>query len=538
VQYFWLTDLEEASTIARRVGLDKHLLAVAKEVEYFYTNQAERSLNLPAYSFDRERLPKVAHWYKKKPIQGAQEVFLINYQENPSGDLLLYDPVEVTLRPPKEWSPAVHAISMAVAPWTILRKQGERVMNARLSVDERDPGNRIILNPVVDEQSRLVGLVGMVLDEDYLVEKVLPQAITSTVPEAANGCDLMVTVRDGRGDPVFPARPPKTRGPEIKRHLAFIYTDWMLTLESRTSTSEQWARTNFAFNITLSGVLGILLLGGTLLALRTAAREMRLSEMKGDFVSNVSHELRTPLASIRVFAELMRLGRVERPEKVRQYGEYIETESRRLSQLINNILDFSKIESGGKVYQLEPTDLEEVVADAIRTFKVRLEHSGFTVTLERPPLPLPPMEVDRSAVVQAVCNLVDNAVKYSGDSRRVEVGLRHTPASPSGEDTRPRGVVIWVRDQGIGISREEQKKIFDRFHRVGTSLVHDVKGSGLGLAIVQHIAHAHGGRVTVESAPGEGSTFELHLPLRPQPRDEAAPASERTPRLAPESLLG
>ncbi len=547
VQYFWLADLERTSTIARRVALDKHLMAVAKEVEYFYANQAERALNLPAYSFDRERLPKVAGWYKKKPVQGAQELFLFNYRENPAGDLLLFDPVEVALHGPKEWSPAVHAISMAVAPWTILRQQGERVMNTRLSVDERDPHHRIILNPVLDEHSKLVGLVGMVLDEAYLIDKVLPEAIRDAVPEANTGCDLLVTVRDGQGKPLFPADPPPSRGVEIKRPLAFVFTDWTLTLESRTSTSEQWARTNFAFNITLSAVLGFLLLGGALLVLRTAAREMRLSEMKSDFVSNVSHELRTPLASIRVFAELMRLGRVRRSDKVREYGEYIETESRRLSQLINNILDFSKIESGGKVYQLEPANLEEVVADAIRTFQVRLEHSGFTVTLDRPAIPLPPVPIDRGAIAQAVCNLVDNAVKYSAGSRLVEVGLARDggAAKDSPEDSGNPGVVVWVRDRGIGISREEQRKIFDRFHRVGTSLVHDVKGNGLGLAIVQHIVEAHHGQVTVESAPGEGSTFRLHLPLAPDPQNaenaentdhstaKTGPAPTSDPRSAP-----
>jgi signal transduction histidine kinase len=538
LQYLWLVDLERTSTVARRVALDKHLMGVAKEVDYFYSKQA-KALNLPPYSFDRERLHKVAHWYRKEPVLGAREVFLVLYDEDPWGELFVLDPAEASLRPPLEWSPAIHAISMAVAPWNILHRRGEKVTQPKWTVDERDPANRVLLNPVVDEDDRLVGLAGMVLDEDYLLQEILPKAIAEAVPEAVNGCDLLVTLRDGGGTPIFPPDPPESRGVEVKRRLATAFTDWVLTLESRTSTSEQWARTNFAVNITLSAVLGLVLLAGTLLVLRTAAREMRLSEMKSDFVSNVSHELRTPLASIRVFAELMRLGRVRRPEKVREYGEYIETESRRLSQLINNILDFSKIESGGRVYRLVPVDLEELVADAVRTFEVRLRHSGFTVLLHRPAGPLPSVPVDAGAITQAVCNLVDNAVKYSNGSKRVEVGLERDRDT----DYPGGGVVIWVRDGGIGISRDEQQKIFDRFHRVGSSLVHDVKGSGLGLAIVQHIALAHDGKVTVESAPGEGSTFRVHLPFRPASfqqdqkqteEDRAAAAPSRGAVPAPE----
>src|SRR5262249_24235577 len=145
---------------------------------------------------------------------------------------------------------------------------------------------------------------------------------------------------------------------------------------------------------------------------RAASRAMKLSQMKADFVSNVSHELRTPLASIRVFGEFLRLGRVRQTDKVQEYGEYIEAESRRPTQLVNNILDFSKIESGQKTYQLERTHVEGVVADTLKTFEVVLEQNGFTVKLETPPLPLPQVVIDPDAVAQAFINLLDNAVKY------------------------------------------------------------------------------------------------------------------------------
>jgi signal transduction histidine kinase len=188
---------------------------------------------------------------------------------------------------------------------------------------------------------------------------------------------------------------------------------------------------------------------------------------------------------------------------MREYGEYIETESRRLTQLINNILDFAKIESEAKTYELAPTDLGALLADTLRALQVSLGHKGFVLRYEPAADALPPLPLDADALRQAVSNLVDNAVKYSAAPGEVVVRLRR-----DGAEAR-----IEVADRGIGISREEQSRIFERFHRVSTGLVHDIKGSGLGLSIVRHIVQAHGGRVSVRSQVGEGSTFTLHLPL-------------------------
>jgi two-component system phosphate regulon sensor histidine kinase PhoR len=238
-----------------------------------------------------------------------------------------------------------------------------------------------------------------------------------------------------------------------------------------------------------------------MLGIQATARQMRLSQMKSDFVSNVSHELRTPLSSIRVFGEYMRLGRVEKSEKIREYGEYIEAESRRLTQLINNILDFSRIESAEKKYRFIDCDLGAIVADTVSAFEVPLRERGFNITVDVAPS-LPRVCVDRDSIAQALVNLIDNAVKYSGE--RKEIAVR---AFVEGDEVR-----ITVQDHGIGIAATEQKKIFEKFYRVGSGLVHDVKGSGLGLAIVTHIIKAHRGRVEVASTPGDGTTFTIALP--------------------------
>jgi signal transduction histidine kinase len=522
LQYRWLADLERASTIARRAALQKYLEVTAKEIDYTYRSLAERVLNLPAGSFAPGSFHELPYLLAKKSreAEGIARLFVVSYHPDTYG-LYSFDPEAVRLVPPAGDGEAV-AVWAAISPWAVRAKKGVTVETSAPAVDERDPRHRIVLNPITDEDWKLVGLAGMVIDPDHFEHRVLPAAVAEGLALDPEGGALAVTVWDGRGRVVMgeePAAGGKAGrdggGERAVRTLSFVFTDWKLGLAEGQGSPEYWARANFLVNLGLSVALGLVLLGGTGLALRTAARAVKLSEMKNDFVSNVSHELRTPLSSIRVFGEFMRLGRVTDEAKVREYGEYIETESRRLTRLIDNILDFSSIESGRKVYQLEDSDLGEVVAETLKTFEVRLRHQGFRIYLEEPEAPLPRLAVDPGAIAQAVANLVDNAVKYSDGAHEVVVRLGRNR----------RWVTVAVQDFGIGISRDEQARIFERFHRVSTGAVHDVRGSGLGLSIVQHVAQAHGGRVTVESEPGRGSTFTLQLPVGRRAEERAAAGS-------------
>ncbi|MFQ5720257.1 MAG: sensor histidine kinase [Acidobacteriota bacterium] len=512
LQHGWLVRLERTSAIAHKAYLTHYLEAVTNDVQFFYRKNAERVLNLPASYFVDDRLENAAYLLRKKGVDGAKRLFFVHYRKGLRERLFAFDPVTWNLIPGNtDVTPGedeVKAILVALAPWKLLAERGVEVDTAHLAVDERDPENRIILNPIIDRYDHVVGVAGMIVDNTYFKKRLLPTVIEKSLSayfeDALDALEsLIVRVKDGQGRLVMATHEAEGLDNELRRGFDFIFTDWRLELNSHDMTLEQWARTNFAVNMGLSVLLALLLLGGIMLTLRMASREMKLSQMKNEFVSNVSHELRTPVASVRVFGEFLRLGRVESAHKVREYGEYIETESRRLTQLINNILDFSRIESGQKTYRLVAGDVQTVVDDLLHTFSIRLKHLGLEIHYEAPRTPLPAVRFDDQAIAQALSNLLDNAVKYSGESNHI--GLRVAQETDS--------VVIAVQDHGLGITRAEQLKIFEPFHRVSTGLVHDVKGSGLGLAIVQHIVEAHGGSITVDSEVGKGSTFSIHLPV-------------------------
>lgn len=231
-------------------------------------------------------------------------------------------------------------------------------------------------------------------------------------------------------------------------------------------------------------------------------REIASARVRSEFVESVTHELRTPLSSIRMFAETLRHrtsvdGRIQ--------AECVDTiigESERLARLVDNVLDFSKIEQGRKIYRMAPVELSRVVEAAVRAMRYPLERKRFSLEVKVDP-DLPVISADSDSLEQAILNLLSNAVKYSGDTRQIRL-----VAERDGDDA-----VIRVRDKGVGIAPEEHKRIFERFHRVPSPANQDTPGAGLGLTVVEHIVKAHGGSVTLESAPGQGSTFSIRLPI-------------------------
>jgi signal transduction histidine kinase len=262
-----------------------------------------------------------------------------------------------------------------------------------------------------------------------------------------------------------------------------------------------WNLQRYFYFLVLLLVLSVTLFGGYLLW-RDVRREMRLAELRSQFVSSVSHELKTPLTAIRMFAETLRIGRSTDQHMHDEYLDTIVSESERLTRLLNNVLDFSNIEQGKKTYNLEATSLVEVVRMSARALEYPLSQHGFElrVDLEND---LPPVRADRDALEQAILNLLTNAMKYSVESRAIDLRLQRLDGQ----------AVIQVVDRGVGIAPDEVTRIFEKFYRAPTAENKLISGTGLGLTLVAHIAKAHGGRVEVKSMPGQGSTFSILLPL-------------------------
>jgi signal transduction histidine kinase len=251
----------------------------------------------------------------------------------------------------------------------------------------------------------------------------------------------------------------------------------------------------------LTLVLGIALFGGYLL-LRDVNRDVRVAEVRSQFVASVSHELKTPLTAIRMYAETLAMGRSRDEQTKSEYLETIVNESERLARLVDNVLDFSKIEQGKKIYRLRPTRLEDVAGSAVRAMQFPLAQQGFQLHFSAQP-GMPELKADPDAIQQAILNLLTNAMKYSGDAREIDLRL----AARNGD------AVIEVEDHGLGMEPEEQKHVFEKFYRAPSHESRLIAGTGLGLTLVAHIAKAHGGRVQVESSPGAGSTFSILIPI-------------------------
>ncbi len=272
-------------------------------------------------------------------------------------------------------------------------------------------------------------------------------------------------------------------------------------------------------------LMGILVLAlsataatGVILVWVFVRREANLSRLQADFVSKVSHELRTPLTSIRLFTETLALRRGDQ-EAEDKCIEALGRESTRLAELIDRLLDWGRMESGRREFMLKRTDVRSIVDSAVAVFENVRQRRRVELVV-KVANDLPGIEADRGAVVDALFNLLTNAYKYGGDPVSIEVS-----AETSGKEVR-----IAVRDNGLGIEPVEHKRIFQKFYRVDDRLSREREGSGLGLAIVKHVMKAHQGRVELESAPGEGSTFTLVLPVArvPEPELEAAEAGARS----------
>jgi two-component system phosphate regulon sensor histidine kinase PhoR len=360
-----------------------------------------------------------------------------------------------------------------------------------------DPqGNFYIVFALPGEMRRLIGLQ---MDPNVFISEVLAPRLQAVAKQ-----DMILSAFSANQTLVYSTDTTRLVLDEVisvPQNSLWLFPAYYLGVsfpgESLQDLIDERARNNLG----LVAMLAVVIVIGGFFIVQAINKQMQLSKMKSDFVSNVSHEIRTPLALISMFAETLEMGRVKDEKERDKFYHIINSETRRLTGLVNRILNFSKMEAGKKTYSKTEMDIDAIVADVLLSYDYHLAQKGFTCTFDE--CGECTITADKEAVYEAVINLLDNAVKYSGDSRNINIKTRK-------ED---QWVVLSVRDYGMGIRARDQKRIYDKFYRAEDPLVHDTKGSGLGLNIVHEIMQAHNGSVRMKSKPGEGSTFELYFPI-------------------------
>lgn len=361
-----------------------------------------------------------------------------------------------------------------------------------------EPLNRDNLSIVIFTNQNASGsdeLIGLAINPDLFVRKILLPRL-----QQVSQNQFRIVIRDSNDRFIISSDNKEFTGGVESEKPMWLLPQYKVGIAFAGPTIQDLIRSRATNNILLIGVLLLILLAAVVFVYSAVKKELELAQLKADFVSNVSHELRTPLALISMFAETLELDRVKNDEKKKEYYSIISQEANRLGRIVNSILNFAKMEAGKRKFNFEPTNLNDVIENIFQTYSYHLYNKGFKFEKYLTDN-LPAVRIDSEAISEAVINLIDNAIKYSNEKKEV---ILRTGISD-------RKVYVEVSDKGIGIAPDEQKKIFDKFYRVSSGLIHNVKGTGIGLSLVKQIVDAHNGKIELESKTGAGSTFRITL---------------------------
>jgi len=338
---------------------------------------------------------------------------------------------------------------------------------------------------------------------DYLRNTFLPEMFA----------DLAVTklfnVVDVEGNLVYGARIKESGEFIVGWRIPSTMYEWRIQVApTQASFYEATSRKKHLYDSITVGIAFLVVFLGTVMLIYMAEQERRLGRLKGEFIANVSHELKTPLSIIRLFSDMLALGKIKDPEKEKRYLQTISREGERLTALIDNVLDFSRLERGKMAYEMTEGDITEAVTSAvdISRFKFEQEKVDLEVHMDDG---LPSVPHDPHAITLALMNLLDNAAKYAVGTDKVVVSVA-AAKSLRGDG----GIEIRIRDWGPGISKLDQKHIFERFYRGQKAREKHQRGTGIGLTLAKSIIESHGGRVQVVSPAdesGKGTEFVLTL---------------------------
>ena len=256
------------------------------------------------------------------------------------------------------------------------------------------------------------------------------------------------------------------------------------------------------FTIIPTFILTALLIAIFSYAIMIIFRQKKLSNIKNDFINNMTHELKTPISTISLASQMLQDGSVTNtPKTIEHVSKVIFQESKRLSFQVEKVLQMAVFNEGRLKFKLKELDVNKMIETVITNFELRVKNKNGTITSNITAVN-PMVKADEVHLTNVIFNLLDNAVKYSKEIPEITVSTLN----------KKEQVIIVVQDKGIGISKEHQKQIFDRFYRVPTGNVHNVKGFGLGLSYVKKVIDSHQGIIKVESALNKGTKFSILFP--------------------------
>ena len=338
--------------------------------------------------------------------------------------------------------------------------------------------------------------------DDAMLYSYRLEKLYSGINEIIKDTDLNYRVYDAYDDVVMDSNAVDSL-PILTRQMDGYFSGWKIEL---LSDNDNLFLNTAQKQITIyiwAGVLviGLILISGTI-AGSTINKQMKMNKLKNDFIATITHELKTPLASMRVLADTLLEGNYVDQKQEKDYLELICKENKRLTGLIDNFLTFSRMERNKQVFEFEkvnPADIAKSAIEAIQT-KYNQKNCHFSQNIDDDVLPI---SVDKDAIVTVLVNLLDNACKYTNDSKEIELRIFQ----------ENENVCFSVKDNGIGMTKRQIRKIFDRFYQADITLSRRAEGTGLGLSIVKFILDAHNATIEVKSQPEKGSTFIVKIPI-------------------------
>ncbi|MGN8224868.1 sensor histidine kinase [Gracilimonas sp. BCB1] len=357
-------------------------------------------------------------------------------------------------------------------------------------------------------ESRMIGYITLTLNEDYIVDEVLPPILTNYFGKSEE-TGIVVWVRDWTNNRVLATNDTTIEyDRDLRDHVmgfsgSGFFDNWSLNLAFLDAPVTNAYNETLIKNLIVLGV-AVLFLGGALIFMFvTAQRERHLAQRQASFLANVTHELKTPLAVMQAAGENISDGRVTEPKRLKQYGEHIYNESIRLRSMIEKLLDVARVDSGQNMIKAAPYSIHNLMNKFLNENREYIENKGFEVKFKSSAEEALCM-IDSDSFETIVNNLTENAIKYSKDEKCIEYQIS------SNKDY----VFFSISDRGIGIPKKEQRSIFKKFYRVddSDSKSTKIKGHGLGLSIVRNMVSLNSGKIEVKSSSGKGTTFIVRFP--------------------------